>query len=1032
LDEDNETFTVDLSSPTNATIADGQGEGAINDDDDPPAISIDDVAVSEGDSGTTNATFTVSLSAESGKAISVDYTTADGTATTGDDYTAVSTTTLNFTAGITTRTVTIQVAGDELDEDNETFTVDLSSPTNATIADGQGEGAINDDDDPPTVDFDSGSYTVNEDVGVATITVTLSTLSGKTVTVDYATSNGTATADSDYTPASSTLIFTPGLTSQTFTVPIIDDTENEPSETITLTLSLASQATIGGNSPATLTVEDNDFTLTWNVAGSGSIGLNPDQSTYTYGEVVTLTATADAGWTFAGWSGDLSGSTTPITLTMIENKVVTATFTQDEYTLKTTAVGNGWVITNPAKSTYTYGEVVTLTAFALPGWTFSEWSGDLSGSTTPVTVTITGNKSVTATFTQDEYTLAVMTVGSGSVVSNPAKSTYTYGEVVTLTATADPGWTFMGWSGDLSGDDNPKAIVMTGNKAVTATFVEAYTLTVTTIGSGTVVTEPARSVYASGEVVTLTATANPGWTFTDWSGDLIGSTTPVTLTMNRDKAVTATFTQDPYTLTVTSPVDGQVLTASVISVIGQTNPGSMLTVTVNTGDSETGMADPTDGTFTIGNIDLLVGSNVLIVESGDAYGNLLSETLTVILTNDSTDLTNTLAITSPTNGQVLTTSVISVIGQTDPDSVLTVTVNTGDSETGTADLTDGFFTIGNVDLLDGVNTIIIESRDPYGNLISETLTVTFIDLSLDHDGDGILTGGEDVNGDGDPTNDDTDGDGIPNYLDPDDDGDGTSTANEDVNGDGDPTNDDLDRDGTPDYLDPDVDHDGDGVSTVDEDLDGDGDATNDDTDGDGIPNYLDLDDDGDGIPTADEDVNGDGDPTNDDTDGDGIPNYLDPDVVTLGFSKTAQDIDGAPLSVGDTIRYTVQVTNTGNYTAFNLIVTDTLPVSVTLIATSTSQGSTAGTEQIVWNVGNLSPGGGTATMVITVTLDADTQGQSIINSATVGGYNVGDQTDVVCPDGGEPNNGVCDSPPQKPLPPTQSGGVFLPIILRGG
>ncbi|MGY0391588.1 DUF6252 family protein [Bizionia sp. KMM 8389] len=107
----------------------------------------------------------------------------------------------------------------------------------------------------------------------------------------------------------------------------------------------------------------------------------------------------------------------------------------------------------------------------------------------------------------------------------------------------------------------------------------------------------------------------------------------------------------------------------------------------------------------------------------------------------------------------------------------------------------------------------------------------------------------------------------------DDDADGILSVNEDVNADGDVTNDDTDGDGVANYLD--ADDDGDSLNTIAEDVNANGDVLDDDTDGDGIPNYLDNDDDGDGVLTSDEDVNNDGDVTNDDTDGDGIPDYLD-------------------------------------------------------------------------------------------------------------------------------------------------------------
>ncbi len=170
----------------------------------------------------------------------------------------------------------------------------------------------------------------------------------------------------------------------------------------------------------------------------------------------------------------------------------------------------------------------------------------------------------------------------------------------------------------------------------------------------------------------------------------------------------------------------------------------------------------------------------------------------------------------------------------------------------------------------------------------------------DQDNDGVPNVYEDFNGDGDLTNDDTDMDLNPDYVDDDDDDDGVRTDAEVMfDADGNPA--DTDGDGTPDYFD--TDDDGDGILTIDEDIDGDGDPTNDDTDGDGIPNYLDTDDDGDGILTVFEDLNGDTDPSDDDTDGDTIPNYLDVDddgdSVYTSFEFADQDGDGNPADARD-------------------------------------------------------------------------------------------------------------------------------------
>lgn len=145
LNEDDETFAVNLSNPTNAVLADSQGVGTIIDDDDAPLISISDVQINEGDSGNVQAAFTVTLSEESGMSVSVDFATSAGTATANEDYVPNSGT-VTFEPGVTSQMVLVDVIGDTLEEDDETFFVDLTNPVNASIDDSQGEGLILDDD----------------------------------------------------------------------------------------------------------------------------------------------------------------------------------------------------------------------------------------------------------------------------------------------------------------------------------------------------------------------------------------------------------------------------------------------------------------------------------------------------------------------------------------------------------------------------------------------------------------------------------------------------------------------------------------------------------------------------------------------------------------------------------------------------------------------------------------------------------------------------------------------------------------------
>ena len=286
LDEIDETFNLNLSNAVNAAIADGSGLGTILDNDALPIVNVNDVTVTESDSGTVDATFTVSLNTPSGRALSVDYATANNTATAPADYTAVSGS-LNFAAGETTKTVTVLVNGDLLDEVNETYFLNLANPTNATIG-GSGTGTITDNDPLPALAIGDVSVTEGDSgTANATFTVTLSTVSGRTVTVDYATANGTAIAPADYTAVPLTaLSFSPGQTTRTVTVVVNADALDESDETFNVNLSGAAGATIGdGIGVGTITDDDplpaltiNDVTVTegdtGTVAATFTIGLS--------------------------------------------------------------------------------------------------------------------------------------------------------------------------------------------------------------------------------------------------------------------------------------------------------------------------------------------------------------------------------------------------------------------------------------------------------------------------------------------------------------------------------------------------------------------------------------------------------------------------------------------------------------------------------------------------------------------------------------------------------------------------------------
>ena len=146
------------------------------------------------------------------------------------------------------------------------------------------------------------------------------------------------------------------------------------------------------------------YTLTIAVSGSGSTSPSVGTHTYAAGTVVQLTATPAAGWLFDHWSGDVTGSTNPISITMNGNKSVTAHFVKIQYTV-TTAVDPAGVGTVTGGGTYDCGDTATLQATATdPSYVFDHWSGDLSGSTNPATLTVDGDKSVTAHFVKIHQT----------------------------------------------------------------------------------------------------------------------------------------------------------------------------------------------------------------------------------------------------------------------------------------------------------------------------------------------------------------------------------------------------------------------------------------------------------------------------------------------------------------------------------------------------------------------------------------------------------------------------------------------------
>ncbi len=211
------------------------------------------------------------------------------------------------------------------------------------------------------------------------------------------------------------------------------------------------------------------------IAENGSVNPNlapTNLDNYTNGDVVALTAVPNKDYQFDGWSGDASGTTNPLTITMDTDKEITALFSKIQVTLTTTAL-NGTVTVNemPVNGTYDINTELILTATPDKDYQFDGWSGDASGTTNPLTITTDTNKDITALFSKIQVVLTTTTL-NGTITADkaPTNGTYDINTELILTATPDKDYQFDGWSGDASGATNPLTITMDATKDITALF----------------------------------------------------------------------------------------------------------------------------------------------------------------------------------------------------------------------------------------------------------------------------------------------------------------------------------------------------------------------------------------------------------------------------------------------------------------------------------------------------------------------------------------------------------------------------------
>lgn len=281
------------------------------------------------------------------------------------------------------------------------------------------------------------------------------------VRIDYTTNSG-----STWLPVVTSLT---GGGSNTWTGNYTWTIPNSKSRNCKIKVSYTSDASLYDESDNNFVIGQPQYTVVTNTSPANT-GTASGAGTYDNGSSVTVIATANSGYKFVNWKeGNIVvSSNSSYTFVITSNRELTANFAPNFYTLYVNAI-NGTVTKSPDQYEYNSGTLVQLTAIPNTGYSFTGWSGNASGNTNPLTVTMDGNKSFIANFSINKYTLAI-TSTKGTVAKNPDLTSYEHGTVVTLTANPSAGYLFSDWSGDVSGTENPTAITMEKNFNILANY----------------------------------------------------------------------------------------------------------------------------------------------------------------------------------------------------------------------------------------------------------------------------------------------------------------------------------------------------------------------------------------------------------------------------------------------------------------------------------------------------------------------------------------------------------------------------------
>jgi uncharacterized repeat protein (TIGR02543 family) len=374
-------------------------------------------------------------------------------------------------------------------------------------------------------------------------------------------------------------------------------------------------------------------TYTVSVAAvNGTVTKYPDKAAYDSGSTIGLKAKAVDGYHFVSWSGDASGASDSIGITITSAKNIVANFEKNaagKFPLSVTAT-NGSVTKTPDNTQYDSGSVVGLKAKPTAGYHFVNWSGDATGTVDSVTVIMTGTKSVTANFAANPiptYSLSI-TANNGTVTKTPDKTAYDSGSTVSLKAKPAGGFHFVNWSGGATGTSDSITVLMNSAKNITANFeanaIGKFSLAVTAT-NGSVTRTPDKTQYDSGATVTLTANPAPGYRFNGWSGDLTSANPSESIVMTSAKNITANFVKKQFTVTITNP------NGSVLKDPNQSAYDSSSTVKLTATGSTGYHFSSWSGDFT----STTNPTSVTVIGNMNITANFVHDTFTVTFTPDS-------------------------------------------------------------------------------------------------------------------------------------------------------------------------------------------------------------------------------------------------------------------------------------------------------------------------------------------------------------------------------------------------------------